>query len=50
VTRSNLRRVPGVGYLLDARPPTTILLGRSPKVMRWALKRQDEAVFHDWLN
>jgi hypothetical protein len=41
---------PGVGYLLGARPPTTILLGRAPKVMRWALERQDRAVFHDaWL-
>lgn len=41
---------PGIGYLLNARPPTTILIGRSPQVMRWALRQQDEAVFHDaWL-
>jgi hypothetical protein len=41
---------PGVGYLLDARPPTTIMIGFSPSVMRWALRQQDLAVFHDaWL-
>jgi len=41
---------PGIGYLLNARPPTTILVGRSPKVIRWALAQQDQAVFHNtWL-
>lgn len=41
---------PGIGYLLDARPPTTILVGRSPKVIRWALALQDQTVFHEtWL-
>jgi hypothetical protein len=41
---------PGVGYAMGALPPTTLLLGFSPTVARWALEQQDPARWHDaWL-
>jgi hypothetical protein len=41
---------PGVGYALGAEPPTTLMLGFSPPVARWALDQQDQAAWHGaWL-
>jgi hypothetical protein len=38
---------PGIGYMLDARPPTTIMTGFAPEVAAWSLAQQDRAVFRD---
>ena len=41
---------PGVGYAMGAEPPTTLMLGFSPPVARWALDQQDRAAWHGaWL-
>ena len=41
---------PGVGYALGSTPPTTLMLGFSPTVVRWALAKQEPLRWHGaWL-